>query len=915
MNDGETPREIVARASVADRLMHAGVARRLLGSGEGLAVTVGRFVVLERVGSGGMGVVYRAYDPELNRPVALKLLPPQSVHSDAQADRLLREASALARLNHPNVVTVHDAGRSGDEVFVAMELVDGVDLGTWVVEHPHGGGKPDRARLGIALDHLQQAGQGLAAAHRVDLVHRDFKPANVLIGADGRVRVADFGLALPMADSPSIPDGVLAPEQTSGSGPGLVQTASGLVLGTLRYMAPEQRAGETVDQRADQFAFCVTAWEVLLGAHPWPQHVATDAPPKAPADAPPWIAAALARGLQSDPARRYHSMDELLVALRPAAPWWRSPWVALAGVASLSVVATTGAMQMSETPSPCVAAAERVGDVWTAQRREVVLGAAASAEGDHVAATARLLVDRLDAHAAQWSTVARDTCEAAATGLAPQPDAWAHHQACLDNRLLEFEALVTRLEQSDAHQSNKAIDAVFGLDDIDLCSDLAYVTATAAPHDATLAPRVQALRTELANASALSGLGKSEQARTMLTAALPVARELDHAPLTVDLLLLLARLNYHGHDRTGGVALLAEAFEIAISVGYDHGAYDTSRHLIYASALVGQGQEAAIWERVAVGLHERVGIRSPERWASLLHYRGMAAATRGERAQGREYLEQGVATLEAMDTPSPGALALVLNALANMNLEAGDYALAFSQYQRAVKMFEEHYGPEHPASAVAQYNLGVAYYFGGELDLARKQFERALVIRRAAFGGKGPAVGDSLTALANVHAEQGETTKALAFALEAVALHRDSAAPLALATALSNVSLIHKDLGDNALALQTAQEALQLREQHSRPESPDLGESLLNLAGIYAKVRDYPRAFEAAHRGIAIYQKLGETHPDYGAGLAVLAQLQVATGDLAAARANYERALSILPPGHPGHGDASTAYERIKQSP
>src|SRR5579862_4327593 len=216
--------------------------------------TIGRYVILERLGQGGMGVVYRAYDPELDRRIALKLVRADSRHHLALRQRLVREAQAMARVSHANVLTVYDAGTVGDEVFIAMELVDGVTLGRWL--------RAERRAWRDVIDRFVGAGRGLAAAHAAGLVHRDFKPDNVLVAASGAVRVTDFGLA--RAARESDPDAAPSP---SASPSRLTQT--GAVLGTPAYMAPEQVRGEAVDARADQFSFCVALYEALWGETPF----------------------------------------------------------------------------------------------------------------------------------------------------------------------------------------------------------------------------------------------------------------------------------------------------------------------------------------------------------------------------------------------------------------------------------------------------------------------------------------------------------------------------------------------------------------------------------------------------------------------------------------------------------------------
>jgi serine/threonine protein kinase len=276
----------------------------------------GRYIILDRLGVGGMGVVYGAYDPRLDRRVALKLLHPESERAATAEGRasLLREARSMARLSHPNVVAVYDAGEIGGEVYLAMEFVEGKTLRQWVSERP-------RSWREVLVMYLQ-VGEGLAAAHRAGLLHHDFKPDNVLVDATGRARVADFGLA------GRVPPGRVAecarPGESASPGRAMATAArASAITGTPAYMAPEQLAGGAADQRSDQFAFCVALYESLYGERPFDTEAAPGLPVKRaprplPKDAkvPPWLRRVLARGLAEAPDERHASLDELLSTLR-----------------------------------------------------------------------------------------------------------------------------------------------------------------------------------------------------------------------------------------------------------------------------------------------------------------------------------------------------------------------------------------------------------------------------------------------------------------------------------------------------------------------------------------------------------------------------------------------------------------------
>jgi len=284
-----------------------------------------RFQIESPLGSGGMGVVFTAWDSELQRRVALKMIRPEIARDPVARERLIVEARAMARLTHPNVVTVYEVGELDGELFVATELVEGETLARWQI------GRPWRE----VVEAYRQAAQGLHAAHTAGLVHRDVKPSNLLMGRDGRVRVADFGVALP--------GGSLDHAYEAASDERLTQ--DGTIVGTPAYLAPEQRAGGIADARADQFSMCMALAEALTGDRP---EAGITRGELIEVGAPAEVAAVLERGLMRVPERRFSSMDHLAdllaAALEPAdhadrrRRGWLSPWLLL----SASVLAVGG---------------------------------------------------------------------------------------------------------------------------------------------------------------------------------------------------------------------------------------------------------------------------------------------------------------------------------------------------------------------------------------------------------------------------------------------------------------------------------------------------------------------------------------------------------------------------------------------
>lgn len=273
---------------------------------------VGRYRIRKVIGAGAMGIVYLADDPSLHRAVAIKVLRNQR---DEASARLLREAQALARISHPHVIVVHEVGTVGEHVFMAMEFVEGMSLSEWLGDGP-------RETTEI-LEHFAQAGRGLQVAHDAELVHRDFKPDNVLVGKDGRVRVVDFGLAR----EDVVVDGSSVARETE-IGKLMTLTQTGAFMGTPAYMSPEQYEGKRADPRSDQFSFAVALFEALYGRRPHTAKTLHELSvavlsgnvevPKTSRTIPRHVRSALLRALAVDPAERFPSMDALLAALSPS---------------------------------------------------------------------------------------------------------------------------------------------------------------------------------------------------------------------------------------------------------------------------------------------------------------------------------------------------------------------------------------------------------------------------------------------------------------------------------------------------------------------------------------------------------------------------------------------------------------------
>ncbi|MBC8072872.1 MAG: serine/threonine protein kinase, partial [Deltaproteobacteria bacterium] len=449
-------------------------------------MTLGRYIVLDALGVGGMGEVVSAYDPDLDRKVALKVLRRSTRRrlGDEGRSRMLHEARAIASLCDRNVLPVYHVGEFEDELFLVMKLVAGVPLGR------HCRGRPWQEVLPL----LVAAGRGLAAAHRAGLVHRDVKPSNVMVDRDGEVYVMDFGLARVDGHGsiiPALPD---SDEIDLGTLRGPPLGEHGKIVGTPVYMAPEQHEGAEADARADQFSFCIVAWELLLGVFPFDAGApggllaAKRAGPTRGVHVrvvPRRIERALLRGLAGRPEDRHPSMGALLGALQGDAGRGRVRMAALATVV-LGSAALAWAWPRAQ---PCASGEERIARVWDDARREQLGASFLAQDADELGAR---VIATLDEQADRWASAYDDTCAARSSGDEAQADA---RMACLGQRAVELGALVEVLGHADTNTATHALPAVHAWSSAGLCEhgDARSQAPAAERESAELTARARAL--------------------------------------------------------------------------------------------------------------------------------------------------------------------------------------------------------------------------------------------------------------------------------------------------------------------------------------------------------------------------------------------------------------------------------------
>ncbi|HET6585514.1 MAG TPA: serine/threonine-protein kinase, partial [Nannocystaceae bacterium] len=499
-------------------------------------VAIGRYLVLSRIGAGGMGVVYAAYDPELDRKVALKLLrtdAPAGADSDAPR-RLQREAQALARLDHPNVVAVHDVLDYEGRIVLAMEFVEGDTLGSWRKARP-------RSWREI-LEVFVAAGRGLLAAHDRGLVHRDFKPDNVMItpsggAGDHRVRVMDFGLARP-SGAPRDADDATVDVPRSPSAFDSQLTHVDVVIGTPAYMAPEQLAGRDVGPAADQFSFCVALWETLYGERPFRGDGLPDlaraivegdlcAPPSG-ARVPRWLHRACERGMAASPSHRFADMHALLATLQGGHRRKRLRGAAI-GLGAIAVIGLGLAVDRQRARTEAEAACERDGaaiaEIWNDSARVAVRTGLVQSGAPQAEMTALKVTPWLDEHAQAWERARTDACRAHALDRRWDVEVLDRAVWCLDERKLELQALVARLADADGEAANRAVQAAAGLARIEPCLDDATLRRRSPPPPETR-DEIPELHAEFARADALWATGAYAEGLAVARATRARAEEL-----------------------------------------------------------------------------------------------------------------------------------------------------------------------------------------------------------------------------------------------------------------------------------------------------------------------------------------------------------------------------------------------------
>jgi tetratricopeptide (TPR) repeat protein len=822
--------------------------------------TVDRYVLGARLGSGATGTVVEAHDPELDRTVALKLL-----HSGlAQRERIQREARALAKLSHPNVVAVHDAGSYDGELFVAMEKVDGTDLRAWLAA---------QRSVSEILDAFRQIGSGLAAAHAAGIVHRDIKPENILVGNDGRVRVADFGLA---GGADGAPD----------------------FIGTPAYMAPEQFEDGIASMASDQFAYCVSLYEALYGKRPFPINLVEEVTAGLPLDAglrvPRGVRSVLARGLAADPKARFPSMAALVDALRPR----RTKRAAIAAtVAALAIggIGFAAARIDRGDGAVCSDAAGDLAAVWNPVR-EAAMHARFATTGLPYAEGAWRAVDRsIERFAADYRVMRTEACTATRVRGVQSEQLLDLRMQCLDRArvelggVIEILAAVTKARVASSPALADELPSLAG------CANTTALLAPVPPPSAHEAALASELRTELAHASALSDAGRWNQAIGAISVIAERARTLAHAPTRAAALYKLGAAQTGGGDNLAAEHSLREAFTAA-EVGHDDLlAAQAAIELVW---VLGQTRsrvkDASEWAFHAQTLLERAG-GNDELAARLANNQGNIAFAESDYSGARKFYEQALVIRERFNGPDHRATAATAANVARALIGEGDNARAADLVTRSIAGLEHALGPNHPDVGLAYNLLGSVRNNQGDFAGALAAFDRALAISEAILGHDHPQVGQALINRGYALVSLGRTQEAMTALSRAVAIfERDGGDRDMLVAALfgegdaeSSREQLHEALATykRALAVATAID----------PGNENTAAALTSVADVELQLGHGTEALAGYRRALAIRERLtGADYWENAYAHAGIGDASLALGKVADAVAAYRKAVALL---------------------
>ncbi len=827
LDNCETCRQLMA-AVARDWHAHSPHEMHNLGNG----TTIGRYQLAQPLGAGAMGVVYQAFDPVVDRHVALKLL---DVHTFNDADVVLREAQAMGRVNHAAVVGVYDAGVTVDYVFVAMELVQGQTLRQQMAAGEL------TARQWYAM--FAQIAEGLAAAHDAGVVHRDFKPENVLIDRHGMAKVTDFGLArmsVPVADLTFAPEAV----------------ARTHAAGTPAYMAPEQLAGGNADARSDQYSFAITLFEVLNGKRPF---VATNIAALAAAMHQPiveWgdssgsVKRLLQRALAPRPDARFTTMHEVASALRRLAQPRRWPWIgaAVGSVVAIAALVVVVAWPGASTANPCAAADADAIAAWTPTQASALQQAYDRVALPYAASARDNAQRRLDAYAATLRAGYTAACRATHVQHTQSAALLDRRSQCLDRGTAALQATGQLLANADANVVTHTVEALDQLVDVRNCADVATLAdEVPVPTEPSKRRDAAAIRRQLAEADNNLVTATFDAGIVLATAAAANAATLGYRPLEAEALWVLANLQYAAGASTSAQATLERAALAAVA--------GRSRWL-----------EARMRARLAV-----------------LYVMGW-----GQPEQSQQQIDLGLALVETLQHSDP-IKAKFMSAQAALLSLRGDRKGALALLQGALAKLPE---LDESDRAELSQDLGDAFIENDRMADALPVLEQSAAEAQRRFGPEHPDFANCLRSLAFAY-QASDPSKSIAIMIQAHKIYSKVLPALhpQLATVKSNLGSLLVEFDRSAEALPYLLAARDIEVQIMAADHPAHIETLANLGRVYFAQQRFAEALALTEMLEPILSKIIETDQSM---LGMLALVQALHGASLRALQRYAEARPIL---------------------
>jgi serine/threonine protein kinase len=802
------------------------------------AERIGRYLVLSKIGEGGMGQVYSAYDPTLDRRVALKLLRPEGPASER--NRLLREAKALARISHPNVLTIHEVEQIGAQVVMTMEFVPGGTLKTWLRINPADAER--ESRLVEALELLVQAGHGLCAAHARGLVHRDFKPSNVLVGQDGRVRVADFGLARPSAALTATNEELEDFElESNGVAVDVRVTRTGSVAGTPAYMAPEQWADRKLDARADQFSFCVVAWELLSGARPFAGKDLSElsaaikaGPAQRPSDTMSAdLLATLVKGMTFRASSRnkglevvVHTLEAELARLRGGvASKGRGGWKLL-GIVGLCAAGYFGGAELNNRwiSHSCLENAENsVAESWNDEARDALRAGILGSGQLHAADVADALTVWLDVRAGSIVAARVEACLNDEKGKWSPADSSRSHY-CLDTAQIALESNVAMFARGRPGALARALEVAEDVPSVSCTAADDLIGLPSAPPRERLADANE-VRRMVAEVAELLFEDALEEAAAVAQQAVAKAEDTGDRAAVAEARASLSAVHRRRGRPQKAFEVGTTAYMDAVAAGSWRNAHMTAGTLVLAAGSDLRDLEAAeTWNRwglVALShLPDRQGLLLAQQQVRLAKaYMSVAGFTGSEAQAGRaqELYEEALATQESVFGDAYPQNGAILDGLARSYSLRGEHEAARSSFRRALALQS---GSSKARTLAAFARMELKW---GNVDDADRYFDRAIQISRNSLGNSHPDTLRILSGSAWVHWLRGRKEEALRVRREA---YETSVAHLGPRSVDTNV--LRLDYGESLVSVGRAAdakpllvEALEIADARLEDDSPE----------------------------------------------------------------------------------------------